>query len=101
MRTIIFVAATLLLAGCETGEGWVPGLDAQAVQQPPPQPPQPSTPAPEEGAAANPVNAHCDAVARQRAADARANGYSFKMETVVYDGTYKDCVAWDSEHAPG
>jgi hypothetical protein len=48
-----------------------------------------------------PYDAHCKAVARQRAADARANGYSFNMADVVYDGTYKDCVVWDTLHGPG
>jgi hypothetical protein len=44
------------------------------------------------------IDTHCQAVARLRASDARANGYSFKMESIVYDGTYQTCVAWDMHH---
>ena len=63
--------------------------------------PQPlATPVTEMAAVATPYDEHCKAVARQRAADARANGYSFDMADTVYDGTYKDCVAWDSQHGP-
>jgi len=126
VRSILFVGAALLLAGCgDTGEGWVPGDDGKyeapaarpapepLVQAPPapiPQsplveaPPAPvPSPPPMQPASASPppiplVNTHCQAVARQRAADARANGYSFEMEDLIYDGTYKDCVQWDSRH---
>jgi len=47
------------------------------------------------------IDVHCQAVAHQRASDARANGYSFEMESTVYDGTYQACVAWDTHRAPG
>jgi hypothetical protein len=116
VRTILFVAAAVLLAACDTGAGWVPDDNGKyAHAPPPPRPnvvaqapltsPPPSVPPPEihraSIAPAPPVplvNTHCQAVARQRAADARANGYSFEMEDAVYDGTYKDCVEWDSRH---
>jgi hypothetical protein len=131
VRTILFIAAALLLAGCDTGEGWVPGDDGKYAQEPaerpssappaplvyappapalaqapvvqaPPTPIPAQTPAIEAASATPPaiplVNTHCQAVAHQRAADARANGYSFEMEDLIYDGTYKDCVQWDSRH---
>ena len=130
MRTILFVAAAVLLAGCDTGEGWVPADDGKYAQapaeRPAPAPPAPLVHAPPapviaqaplvqappapflagppiQPASATPppiplINTHCQAVAHQRAADARANGYSFEMEDLIYDGTYKDCVQWDSRH---
>ena len=65
--------------------------------------PQPVAPPTEVAAVAapSPYDAHCKAVAHQRSADARANGYSFNMADVVYNGAYKDCVAWDTQHGPG
>jgi hypothetical protein len=64
--------------------------------------PRPVLPVAEMAAAGpGPYDAHCKAVAHQRAADARANGYSFSMADVVYDGTYKDCVVWDTLHGSG
>jgi hypothetical protein len=140
VRAIAFVAAALLLSGCDTGEGWVPADDRTAELAPPTAPPamhapnlstpmvsapvaSPSAPAPTARVVAAPVapapitppapiidagnaptntiDTHCQAVARQRASDARANGYSFEMESTVYDGTYKTCVAWDTQRAPG
>lgn len=146
MKTIIFVAAALLLCGCDTGDGWVPGENPAtepvavphtapvAVRAAPPvvafappaasapvvaapivaRPPvvaaapvvvpRPAAPPLAEVAAVavpSPYSEHCKAVARQRASDARANGYSFGMADTIYDGTYKDCVAWDMQHGPG
>jgi hypothetical protein len=92
LKSIVFVAAAVLLAGCDT-EGWVPGVDSNGAGQ---------TAAPETSSSETsgaPVNAHCDQVARQRAADARANGYTLEMEDTIYQGTYRDCVAWDSRHS--
>jgi hypothetical protein len=140
VRTIIFVAAALLLCGCETGDGWVPGentatepvaiphvahvtsritppvVASAPLAAPPPivaappvvaaapvVVPRPVAPPAAEVAAVappSPYNAHCKAVAHQRAADARANGYTFDMADVIYDGTYKDCLAWDTRHGP-
>jgi hypothetical protein len=139
VKAVIFVAAGVLLCGCETGDGWVPGenpgTESVAIPHtapvvarvaPPvvvasvplaaPAPvvaarpvvvatpvvaPQPAaSPAFETADAArpSPYDEHCKAVAHQRAADARANGYSFGMADAVYDGTYKDCVVWDTQH---
>lgn len=92
MKTFVFVAVAIVLAGCGTDdESWLPSRH--------------SANAPHDSATAqtqpvNQVDVHCRAVAHQRAADARANGYSFDMETTIYDGTYKDCVAWYANH-PG
>lgn len=130
VKTILFVAASLLVAGCETDSGWVPGETAVSEQPhlavppraapapapvvttappaiatppaaPPPEPPA-DVPQPQPQIASAPVpnlvDAHCRAVAHQRAADAHANGFSFEMSDIVYDGTYKDCVAWASQH---
>jgi hypothetical protein len=131
VRTILFVAAAVFLAGCDTGEGWVPGDDGKYAEAPvarpsasptplvqappapvieqgppvqaPPAPvlaptPQRIQPASATAAAIPLVNTHCQAVAHQRAADARANGYSFEMTDLIYDGTYKDCAQWDNRH---
>ena len=146
MRTIIFVAAALLLCGCETGDGWVPGenpgTEPTAIAHTAPvavrvaPPVVASTPlvapapvvtapttvaarpvvaaapvvAPESvaspvaemtvAAAPSPYEEHCKAVAHQRSADARANGYGFDMADAVYNGTYNDCLAWDTQHGP-
>ena len=64
-------------------------------------PPAPVAVAAEPPAPTGVINAHCQVVARLRAADARANGYSFAMAQTIYDGTYKDCVAWDLQHGLG
>lgn len=95
LRTIIVLAAALVLAGCETDEDfWRPYHYVMNEVRP----------APARAALAqrnaNPIDAHCRAVARQRAADAGANGYSLEMENTIYAGTYKDCVSWDTAHRP-
>ena len=134
MNRAIFIAAALLLAGCETEDGWVPGESARTEQTqalpvrstapviaqtpivapppiiasaaPPPvvPPPPPAAPPPPDDMTAAteppPVDAHCQAVAHQRSTDARANGYTFEMAQTIYDGTYRDCIAWDSQHGP-
>ena len=132
MRTVIFVAVALLLCGCDTEDGWVPGenpgtgtpvafqhpapMIASApapamappptvvAAAPPPAPVVAPPPPPEDEVAAvappGPYDEHCKAVAHQRAADARANGYSFDMADEIYDGTFKDCLAWDTQHGP-
>ncbi|HEX9159588.1 MAG TPA: hypothetical protein VF835_05115 [Rhizomicrobium sp.] len=43
-------------------------------------------------------DAHCEAVARQRADDAAANGLDRETQEVVRQGTYANCLAWDSQH---
>lgn len=89
MRTIIFVAAAILLAGCETDDdSWRPSHYIANEERGPAAQPQ----------TVDTIDLHCQGVARQRAADARANGYSLDMEKTIYDGTYKDCVAWDASH---
>ena len=40
----------------------------------------------------------CNAVARARADDAAANGYSEELQQVVHDRTYADCTAWNAAH---
>jgi len=105
VRTIALVAAALLLAGCEADDGWMPG-DNPAVAPAPPAETAPAMAPPPTAdetptGPVNAIDAHCQAVAQQRAADARANGYSFKMESTVYNGTYQECVEWDARHGIG
>lgn len=90
VRTIIFVAAAILLAGCQTDDDfWRPSHYFANEQHE-------STAA--QAQPVDQIDSHCQAVARQRAADARANGYSLDMEKTIYDGTYQDCMAWDTSH---
>jgi hypothetical protein len=41
-----------------------------------------------------PDDAHCQAVARERADDALANGYGLQIEQGILQETYQDCMAW-------
>jgi|SRR5580704_14954218 len=81
-RMIVFVAALNLLAGCGTDAGsmrasnQLPAVSGDIVEHQPP-----------------PGDTHCRAVARQRADDARMNGYSFQIENSVRAEAYQDCVA--------
>ena len=64
---------------------------AQAFAIPPPaEVTQPAAPAS--------LNAHCDAVAHQRADDGAANGLDEETQKSVYSGTYASCLAWTSSH---
>ena len=80
-----------------------PVVAAPVLATPVPTPQPVAAPETEMAAVAppSPYDEHCKAVAHQRAADARANGYSFNMADAIYDGTYQDCVAWDTQHGPG
>ena len=81
-RMIVFAAVLNLLAGCGTDTGsmrtsdQLPAVSGDVVEDRPP-----------------PGSAHCRAVARQRADDARTNGYSFQIENSVFAEAYQDCVA--------
>jgi hypothetical protein len=81
-RMIVFVAALNLLAGCGTDAGsmrtsnQLPAVSGDVVEHQPPL-----------------GDAHCRAVARQRADDARMNGYSFQIESSVRAEAYQDCLA--------
>jgi hypothetical protein len=46
-------------------------------------------------------NARCDDLAKSRAADAAANGYDDDIQKAVHDGSYADCVSWQSAHPGG
>ena len=39
-----------------------------------------------------PKDEHCTVIARQRADDARANGYDLKIENSVFAEAYRDCI---------
>jgi hypothetical protein len=75
---------------------------AVVVSNPPPPPSQTAEAQPAiTPAAPNPVSApdsHCAAVAKQRADDAAAGGSDSDTQTIVRDGTYKDCMAWQAAH---
>jgi len=76
IRFFLLAAATGFLAACgtEVQPPNVSGVDAaQALA---------------------PVNAHCNAVARERADDALANGYGFQVEESVFQESYDDCMTW-------
>lgn len=90
MRPTIIIAALLLLGGCQSGgKPWQPYRDLVGDSGNDTAPSQADTNS----------DAHCVSVAKQRALDARVNGYSLEMETAVYQGTYKDCAAWDAQHS--
>jgi hypothetical protein len=44
------------------------------------------------------ADAHCRAVAAQRADDARASGMDSDMQQIVRDGTFRNCMAWQMAH---
>ena len=52
-----------------------------------PTPPQQST-----------AQAHCLAVAKQRTDDAAANGLDGDTQKIVHDGTYRNCMNWETAH---
>ena len=90
LRFAFLCAVALSLCGCEsdadfwqpvTDTGWLFG-DAQ-----------PAVPV-----AAAYDDAHCQAIAHERAADAKANGYDDELREIVYSGTYAECAAWDKQH---
>lgn len=81
----------------------VPAAEPQTEPAPPPSSiamqPAPERPAAAEAAPAPPVpDAHCDAVAKQRADDAAASGLDRDTQEVVRRGTYANCLAWDAAH---
>jgi len=82
------IAAAILLAGCG-------GIDRYLYDDPPASGAEASGDAPRSAA---PVNAHCVAVARQRALDAEAGGEDEETVEAVRRGTYDDCFAWDAKH---
>jgi hypothetical protein len=44
------------------------------------------------------VNAHCKNLAKLRASDAAFQGEDPDTQKAVYNGTYRNCVAWDAAH---
>jgi hypothetical protein len=76
IRLFLFAATAGFLVGCgtEVQPPNVTGVDA------------PQSIAPDD--------AHCSAVARERANDALANGYGLQIEESVFQESYDDCVAW-------
>jgi hypothetical protein len=70
----------------------------------PPSPTAAETIVPVAGATAAAVtvstaaDTHCRSVAEQRKRDAAANEYDETMQQTIFDGTYKNCIDWDSAH---
>ncbi len=88
LRFAFICAVALSLAGCESdADFWQPVTDTFSDAQPAAEP-----------AAQTYDNAHCQAIAYARAADARANGYDDELRDIVYSGTYDECTTWDKQH---
>jgi len=83
LRFVFLGAVVLCLAGCESDADFWPAFGDS-------QPAASATPAYDD--------AHCQAIAYERAADAKANGYDDELREIVYSGTYAECVAWDKQH---
>ncbi|HTW33580.1 MAG TPA: hypothetical protein VMD53_03100 [Rhizomicrobium sp.] len=90
LRLFFVCAVAVSLAGCESeSDFWQPVVD-NAWPFADSQPAKP--------VAATYDDAHCAAVARERTADAKVNGYDDDLSEIVYSGTYADCAAWDKKH---
>lgn len=99
LKRILFAVAALSLAGCGVPEffdrtfspsGSPPANDRPAV----------AVSGASTGAPAIPpgIATYCTSLAKSRAEDAAINGYDDDTQRAVHDGTYKDCVAWQTTH---
>jgi hypothetical protein len=123
MKTIFAVALALALSACSDTDFFG---DSSRQTEPVASAPAEAAPAPMQQAALAPVatisteqtpvaqdtqasaapvaqantssNAHCKALAKQRAGDAAFEGEDSDTQEAVYKGTYADCVAWDLKH---
>lgn len=84
LRLLILTAAAGVLAGCGTEMDQSPTSGGSAAP-----------------AGMSPVEAHCSAVARERADDALMNGYGFQIEESVFREAYEDCMAWRAPKPAG
>ena len=84
-RLLVPIATLIVLAGCAHG--------AEIWSAPPDDGPAMSDHKSLQG------DAHCQAVARQRANDARANGYSIEIADSVFSEAYQDCMVELSKRA--
>src|SRR3974390_1338370 len=93
MKKWIVFAAALLLAACggDSG-GWVPGLDLPP--EPPATRPAPAPAPPRTSSADTREDAYCHGVAHQRMLDGKAYGYDRDTLKAIYNGAYRDCMAW-------
>lgn len=90
LRFVLIGAAALCLAGCESNADlWQPVVDGAW----PFSNAQTAVPA-----VATADNAHCTALAQERVADAKENGYDAELRKQIYSGTYAECAAWDKQH---
>ena len=74
---LLLVIASALPGGCRSDIQMPPALSGTMTEQP-----------------ITPDEAHCRAVAAERADDAHANGYGFEVEQSVNQETYRDCMTW-------
>jgi hypothetical protein len=44
------------------------------------------------------TEAHCRSLATQRMRDSEANGYDADLQQQVFNGTWRDCMAWAARH---
>ena len=93
-RVVAAFVVVLLLTGCESHEDFWPYTQSIVDDAWPFGSSETTTAA----AATAPVNARCMAVAYQRRADAKANGFDDDMLSEVYNRTYAECYAWDRDH---
>ena len=94
LRVLIVGAATMFLASCETDSGWRPHTDSALEEH------LPAKPIRNTAKAADPNDSYCRGIANQRADDAKVNRFGADIQNLIYRGTYKDCVAWLSQHVP-
>ena len=123
---LVLAIASLGLAGCGSMDFW--GESSSAEDQPAPaqivsenptpppsvataadasapvtsaavEPPPPSAPVVVVETTKLAPNAHCMALAKQRAIDAAYQGEDGDTQEAVHARTYAECVAWDLKHA--
>lgn len=92
-KIAVLAAAAVLLAGCQTDEDFMRPFHAVFGSGPPPK----FTP---EATSQSPFDARCRELAQERADDARFRNYDAAVQNTVFQGTYKDCIAFDEQHRP-
>jgi len=99
LKRILFAVAALSLAGCGIPEFFDRTFSPSGSQSgSPPANDRPAVAV--SGAPAIPpgIDTYCASLAKSRTEDAAINGYDDDTQRAVHDGTYKDCVAWQTTH---